>query len=278
MLGAGGGAVAGFVTAMIHRKLKVHALLAGILVMTMIYSINLRIMGGPNLPVPRVQSQETVISFEEMSGGTLLDDLFSENDVKPVKKEAVRVVTFKNIFNNRLDGTDLLLIASICGSLVILMAIFLRTDMGMMFRGFGSNPKGIEAFGVSQTFFSVLGLSLANFLVGLSGGMFALYSGFADASMGQGMIVTGLAAVMLGEIVLKKVKTLYGLLAPIMGGILYQFLLSFAMKYGYRIGFMASDMKLLTALFIIVVIGFSMLTSKDGKKKLMSGVKRVWSN
>jgi len=277
-LGAMGGALAGLATGLIHTRLKVNSLLAGILVMTMIYSINLRIMNGPNLPVPRVSSNEEIQSFEDLSGGTKLDELFSDfGEMKVSTKSDIKAQS--NIFNNEKDGSDLTLIILITCGIIFVLAIFLRTDIGMAIRAFGSNKNAVQSFGISKNVLAVLGLVIANSLVGLSGSLFALYSGFADVQMGQSMIVTGLAALMLGEIILSKINIIYGLFAPIIGGILYQLLLSLAIKYGYRIGLLASDMKLLTALFIIIVIGVSLVTTqKEGKKKLKKGVKKLWSN
>jgi putative ABC transport system permease protein len=272
------GAVAGSVTGTIHRKFKVNVLLAGILVMTMLYSVNLRVMGGPNLPVPRVVAEKSTQSFEEMSGGTGLEDLFGELEVKTQERALKTGSVVKNIFNNDLDGSDLLLIILIISAVIILLTIILRSDPGMVLRAFGSNPSGIVAFGVSQDTLAVVGLTISNFIVGLSGGLFALYSGFSDATIGQGMVVTGLASVIMGEILLGRVKLFYGLLSPIIGGVIYQTLLSLAMRYGYRIGFLASDMKLLTALFIIVVIGLRQISTADGKRKVKLEVKKLWSN
>ncbi|WP_416338697.1 ABC transporter permease subunit, partial [Mesotoga prima] len=109
MLAALTGAIAGSITGTIHRKLKINVLLAGILVMTMLYSVNLRVMGGPNLPVPRVVPERTTQSFEEMSGGTGLDNLFEELEINTEKRQSRTSVVAKNIFNNQLDGSDLLL-------------------------------------------------------------------------------------------------------------------------------------------------------------------------
>jgi putative ABC transport system permease protein len=272
------GAVAGSITGTIHRRFKVNVLLAGILVMTMLYSINLRVMGGPNLPVPRVVAEKSTQSFEEMSGGTGLDDLFGSLNINTSQRSLRTGPIIKNIFNNNLDGSDLLLISLVIAAVVLILSVFLRSDPGMVLRAFGSNPSGIVAFGVSQNVIAVTGLTIANSIVGLSGGLFALYSGFSDATIGQGMVVTGLASVIMGEILLGRIKLFYGLLSPILGGVIYQALLSLAMRYGYRIGFLASDMKLLTAVFIIAVIGLRQLSTSNGKRKVKLEVKRLWSN
>jgi len=162
--------------------------------------------------------------------------------------------------------------------IILILFIFLKTDLGTVLRGFGSNPEGVEAFGMSRDFISIMGLSLANVLVALSGGMFAMYSGFADVTMGQGMIITGLAMVMVGEIIFGRFKPLFGLIAPIIGGVVYQSILALVMRYGYKIGFRASDMKLLTALFIISVIAFSMIKNPKKRKQLKGKVKSLCSD
>ncbi len=278
MLAALTGAIAGSITGTIHRKLKINVLLAGILVMTMLYSVNLRVMGGPNLPVPRVVPERTTQSFEEMSGGTGLDNLFEELEINTEKRQSRTTVVAKNIFNNQLDGSDLLLIIVLISAVVVVLSVALKSDPGMTLRAFGSNPSGVVSFGISQNVLAIAGLTIANCVIGLSGGLFALYSGFSDATIGQGMVVTGLASVIMGEILLGRVKLFYGLLSPIVGGVIYQALLSLAMRYGYRIGFLASDMKLLTAVFIITVIGLRQLSSSGGKRKVKQEVKRLWSN
>ncbi|MFO7881657.1 MAG: Inner-membrane translocator [Kosmotogaceae bacterium] len=279
--GATFGGLAGMITALIHRKLKVNSLLAGILVMTMIYSVNLRIMNGPNLPVPSVRSTNTMKSYEEITGEDPLAGLFGDSDIPKETKSNVGVSrnanTSKNIFTTDGSSGNLTILLLFTFIVVVLLGVFLRTDLGMVLRGFGSNPDGVQAFGIPKTFIAVLGLVIANALVGLSGGLFALYSGFSDVTMGQGMIVTGLAIVMLGEIIFGRRKILFGLLAPIVGAIIYQAILALVMRYGYRIGFRSSDMKLLTALFIVGMIGISLL-SKKRKSAFKLEVRKLWSN
>lgn len=280
------GGLAGLITGLIFRKLKVHVLLAGILVMTMLYSINIRVMQGPNLPIPITRTESKLTNYEDISGEDPLADLFGdleteaqqnevaeESQVQSTKKSAIM-----NIFDNLRDGSDLLTILAIVGVIILILFVFLKTDLGTVLRGFGSNPEGVEAFGMSRDFISIFGLSLANVLVALSGGMFAMYSGFADVTMGQGMIITGLAMVMVGEIIFGRFKPLFGLIAPIIGGVVYQSILALVMRYGYKIGFRASDMKLLTALFIISVIAFSMIKNPKKRKQLKGKVKSLCSN
>jgi len=280
------GGLAGLITGLIFRKLKVHVLLAGILVMTMLYSINIRVMQGPNLPIPITRTESKLTNYEDISGEDPLADLFGDLETKEkqneVAEESQVQSTHKsailNIFDNLRDGSDLLTILAIVSIIILILFVFLKTDLGTVLRGFGSNPEGVEAFGMSRDFISIFGLSLANVLVALSGGMFAMYSGFADVTMGQGMIITGLAMVMVGEIIFGRFKPLFGLIAPIIGGVVYQSILALVMRYGYKIGFRASDMKLLTALFIISVIAFSMIKNPKKRKQLKGKVKSLCSN
>ncbi len=261
------GAGAGVLTGYLHRKLRINVLLAGILVMTMLYSINLRIMDGPNLPIPKSSVSSSLGTYEQVAGKDPLADLFeSSAPVAKPQKEAARLRTYQNIFRGMADGQDLFLLSVIILIGVTLTGLFLRTELGTALRGFGTNPSGLESFGLPKTLMTLLGLGLANGFVSLAGGIFALYSGFADVTMGQGMIVTGLAVVMVGEILLVKKKIVYGLFAPILGGIVYQGILAVVMRYGYRIGFRASDMKLLTAVFIVAVIGFGLVSTNKRLK------------
>ena len=213
------GASAGVLTGYLHRKLRINVLLAGILVMTMLYSINLRIMDGPNLPIPKSSVSSSLGTYEQVAGKDPLADLFeSSAPVAKPQKETTRQRTYQNIFRGMADGQDLFLLSVIILIGVTLTGLFLRTELGTALRGFGTNPSGLESFGLLKTLMTLLGLGLANGFVSLAGGIFALYSGFADVTMGQGMIVTGLAVVMVGEILLVKKKIVYGLFAPILAG------------------------------------------------------------
>src|SRR6056297_305796 len=280
------GGLAGLITGLIFRKLKVHVLLAGILVMTMLYSINIRVMQGPNLPIPITRTESKLTNYEDISGEDPLANLFGDLETQERESEIVEETQVQttqksaimNIFDNLRDGSDLFTILAIAGIIILILFVFLKTDLGTVLRGFGSNPEGVEAFGMSRDFISIFGLSLANVLVALSGGMFAMYSGFADVTMGQGMIITGLAMVMVGEIIFGRFKPLFGLIAPIIGGVVYQSILALVMRYGYKIGFRASDMKLLTALFIISVIAFSLIKNPKKRKQMKGKVKSLCSN
>ncbi len=285
LLGMLFGALSGLVTGLIHRKLKVHVLLAGILVMTMLYSVNIRVMNAPNLPIPRTSESTKLGSYESITGEDPLAGILGDSggdEAAPAQEKRTETTPSKerrlNIFSNNRDGSDLILILGIIAVLLGILFVFLKTDLGTVIRGFGSNKQGVEAFGMSMDFISLLGLAIANSLVALSGGLFSMYGGFADVTMGQGMIVTGLAMVMVGEILFGRFKPVFGLVAPVVGGIVYQGILALVMRYGYKVGFRASDMKLMTSLFIISVIAFSLLNNPNKKRKFKGKVKSLCSN
>lgn len=241
-----GGLVAGFsgfITGLIHTKTKINPLLASILVMIMLYSINIRIMDGPNISLPKTSEESSV----ELSG-TKLDFLLEDKNSEVVIGDD-SIKSFINPFEEK----PMLKLSIFVLSVFFIYFLFLKTELGTLLRAFGSNKHGVISLGINPDLLSILGLTIGNFLSGISGGLFSLYAGFVDVNMGQGMLVTGLAAVILGEIIFKK-DFLFKIPAPLIGGILYQIVISLVIKYGYSIGFKASDLKMATALFIIIVI------------------------
>src|SRR6056297_3160047 len=129
------GGLAGLITGLIFRKLKVHVLLAGILVMTMLYSINIRVMEGPNLPIPITRTESKLTNYEDISGEDPLADLFGDFETEKaetvIEKESQVAATHKssvlNIFDNQRDGSDLLIISLVVSAIILLMFIFLKT-------------------------------------------------------------------------------------------------------------------------------------------------------
>jgi putative ABC transport system permease protein len=258
LFGALASGFAGLLTAFLYNKFNMHSLLASILIMTMLYSINLRIMDGPNITVPKEKSSEQVI-YEEK---TKLDFLFEDTQSDQTKNEIGSQSKDNSVKNFTVDIYTFIFISSI---IIILLYLLFKTEFGLSLRGFGNNKEGIKNLGMNPNIFSYTGLFLGNFFPGLAGGFFAIYSGFADVNMGQGIVVSSLAAVIIGEIVLGKLNILYNLLCAFIGGVIYQFVIALVMKYGYKIGFNPGDMKLLTSIFIILMIG---LRNEEVKKWL----------
>ncbi len=212
------GALAGLATALIHTKLKVNGLLAGILVMTGLYSVNLHIMGRANIPLLR---QETLFSWLAR-------------------------------LNPGLPGELWVLLALLAVMLLFwrLATWFLRTDLGVTMRASGDNPAMVSASGVSVDLMKLLGIALSNGLVALSGALVAQYQGFVDIGMGIGVIVFGLASVIIGESLLRGRALWLVVLGVIVGSVVFRLMVALALSVGLD----PTDLKLITALFVLTTL------------------------
>jgi len=219
LLAAAAGFLAGAATALVHLKLRVHSLLAGILVVTMLWSVNLRIMGKPNLP---------------LFG---LNDLFTW-----ANPDLPQNLTLQLVFLG-------IILAVIAGGLWLM----LHTQVGLALRALGANPQLVPSLGVNFTAYAVAGVGAANAITAASGALSAQLQGYADASMGVGMLVTGLASVILGEAIIGRRTITTQLLAPIVGSIVYFQLTSLALSLGLA----PSDLKFATGLFVLCTIGWT---------------------
>jgi putative ABC transport system permease protein len=203
-----GGLAAGACTGLLHTKGKINGLLSGILMMIALYSINLRIMGRPNL---------------SLLGETTL---FT-------------------------SAPPLLLIAVVILLVKLLLDAFFKTDLGLALRATGDNPRMIGSFGADTDKTKIFGISLSNGLVALSGALIAQQSGFGDISMGIGMIVIGLASVIIGEAIFGSLTVFRATLAAVLGSIVYRIVVALALRVEWLD---ASDLKLITALIVIVAL------------------------
>jgi putative ABC transport system permease protein len=214
------GTVAGMVTATIHNKFKIPGLLAGILTMTMLYSINLRILGNKaNVPLLRIETFYTILP-ERLSS----------------IPSSVAV----------LIGTLLLVLF-----VKTLVDVFFRTDLGLAVGALGGNEQMVISQGMNPDYLKLLGIGVSNGLIALSGGLLAQYQGFADANLGQGMVVQGLAAIMIGEFLFHSNRISLITLRAVLGAIIYKTLMFFGRKYGYLINITPNDFKLLTGILVI---------------------------
>ncbi len=221
LLSFAGGLLAGFVTATIHNYLKVPHLLAGILTMTMLYSVNIRILAGrANLPLLR---SKTIMT--EVSGtlGKIMPDAYA---------------------------TLVFFIAAVL-AIKFLLDIFFHTDMGLTFGALGNNQQMVVTQGVNPATMKLIGVGLSNGLVALSGAFAAQYQGFADINLGQGIVISGLASVMLGEFILKTNRISLLTLRVILGAILYKAIMYLGRYYGYYINMTPNDLKLISGILII---------------------------
>ncbi|NLD67640.1 MAG: ABC transporter permease [Limnobacter sp.] len=218
------GAVAGFVTGWLNVKLRIMDLLASILVMTALYSINLRVMGRPNVPLI---SEPTVFQL--------------------LQPEAVVDYVFRP-----------LLLVLIVIAAKLLLDWYFATQNGLAMRATGSNGRMSRAQGVNTGWMVLGGIALSNALVGLAGALFAQTQGGADISMGIGTIVIGLAAVIIGESILPSRRIFYATLAVILGAIIYRFFVALALNSEF-IGLKAQDLNLITAVLVAIALVLPLL-------------------
>src|SRR5882724_5546150 len=176
----GGGVLAGTITGILNTRFKIQALLSGILVMTALYSVNLHVMGKSNVPL----LNEVTLATKAEHLGTWLAG--SAHDL--------------NVFGWAVgvrDASMLLAVLLFISVLGMVLYLFFRTNLGTAIRATGDNPQMIRALGVSVDFILILGLAISNGLIALSGALLAQYQGFADVQMGIGMVVWGLASVII---------------------------------------------------------------------------------
>lgn len=244
--GALAGAIAGTVTGVLHTKFKINALLAGILVMTALYSINLHVMGRSNVPLLQTKN---------------LTDYGADLG------EAVMGSDSMDVFGWDVDTEDvfvLLLIGLIVAAVGTALYLFFRTNMGTAMRATGDNPQMIRALGANVERYVIFGLALSNGLVALAGAILAQYQGFADAQMGIGMIVWGLASVIIGEALVGQRTLGLTIIGAVMGSILFRLMVAVALRWGLN----PNDLKLITAVFVFAALVLPGFLKKFKRKPL----------
>ena len=213
------GAAAGAVTGLIHVKLKVKDLLAGILVMTALYSVNLRVMEKSNIPL-----------FEE-----------------------------DNIFNTEYSMMITIVVLILISK--FLLDYLLKTKFGFALKALGDNENLIVSLGLNEEKYKIYGLMIANSFVAFSGAVLAQYQGFADVGMGTGIIVIGLASIIIGDTLFGKRRRLAGTTIVIIGSILYRGVIAVTLSMGMD----ASDLKLITSVIVIMILWIQ--KQKDKRRK-----------
>jgi putative ABC transport system permease protein len=231
--GFAGGFLAGTVTGTLATKFKINGLLAGILVMTALYSINLHIMGRSNVPL---LGQRTLATYAERIGAKVLGGRASIN------------VWGWEIWT--LDASVLVLTFLAIVLAGLLLFAFFQTNLGTAMRATGDNSQMIRALGVNDDNMIVLGLAVSNGLVALAGAFLAQYQGFADVQMGIGMVVWGLASVIIGEALVGTRQLGLTICGAVMGSVLFRLLVAIAL----RLGLNPNDLKLITAVFVFVAL------------------------
>ncbi|HNY07640.1 MAG TPA: hypothetical protein PKL64_06070, partial [Bacteroidales bacterium] len=241
-----GGMAAGAVTGILQTKFKINSLLAGILVMTALYSVNLHVMGKSNVPL--LTETSLITYFEKMLGSIfrMPAELNIAGWMVPSKDISALVCIFT--------------IVLITG---ILLYLFFKTNIGTAMRATGNNAQMIRALGVSTNGMIVFGLALSNGLIALSGALLAQYQGFADVQMGIGMLVWGLASVIIGEALLNDKSLGFLITGTIMGSVVFRLLVAIALRWGMN----PNDLKLITALFVFIALTLPYILGKIKMKK-----------
>jgi len=228
-----GGVVAGATTGVLHTKFKINGLLAGILVMTALYSVNLHVMGKSNVPL---LSATTLATYAEHSATQLLGGGSSVN-------------VFGWDVSTR-DAAVLLLMLAVIVLAGAVLYLFFRTNLGTAMRATGDNAQMIRALGVNVGNMTILGLAVSNGLIALAGALLAQYQGFADVQMGIGMVVWGLASVIIGEALVGTQQLGLVIIGAVMGSVLFRLLIAIALRAGLN----PNDLKLITAAFVFVAL------------------------
>ena len=223
------GTVAGLITGLLHTKGNINGLLAGILTMIGLYSINLRIMGGANVPL---LGEDTVISGLRSVVGT--------------------------------GWTSVLVLVAMALIFKFIIDWFLHTDSGLALQATGDNEQMIRSFAVSTDRMKIVGLMISNGLVGLGGAVVAQFQGFADIGMGIGLILVGLASVIVGQAIFGTRVVMQATMAVVLGAVVYRLAIQFALNAGLN----PNDMKLMSAVLVVAALllpqwkGFQRITKR----------------
>jgi len=229
------GTAAGLVTAFLNLRFKILHLLASILTMIALYSINLRVMGRPNVAIINEPTVLTPLA------GLGLADLY----LRPAAAAVVAAVA------------------------LLLLARFLASDYGLAMRATGANPRMARAQGVFTGQATYVGMAISNGLVALAGALFAQMNGFADVTIGTGTIVVGLAAVIVGEAIFGTRTVLGHAAACVVGSVLYRLAVAFALGVDF-LGLTASDLNLVTA--VLVAVALILPGARNPLRALLSGL------
>lgn len=237
------GAIAGIVTALLQIKIKVHPVLAGIITMSALYSINLLVRGEPNL---------------DFSNYTLFNDLTNSLDLRGTQKKVVFMVVS----------------AAICIVILALVIVFFKTHLGLCIRATGDNPEMVKASSINVNFSLIFGLALSNGLIALSGALMAHYQGFSDQTGSNGTLIYGLAAVIIGEAIFGKPNVTLGLISAVFGSIIYKIIVAFVVKASLFGDKSASLMKLACALIVTITLIVPEIKNQIANSKVKREAKR----
>lgn len=220
------GLFAGLCTGLLHTKLKIHEILAGILTMTGLYSINLMIM----------QDKPSLFFYQEKTYFNLLE----------------------NVLVNNYDISKFLLLCLLVGLVMLVLFYFLKTQLGLQLTATGDNEIMVRSSSINTDMMKILGFMLTNGLVGLAGALYTQYTKTASITSGTGMLVLGLASIIIGESILPKRKGGLTIVAVVLGSILYRGLLTFA----FTLGLSTRDLKLFSAVIVVIALAIPQIQKK----------------
>lgn len=226
------GMVAGVVTALLHTKMKIPALLAGILTMIALYSVNLRVMGKANLSLLGTDTTFSIIR---------------------------KMLSLNSAYTTLVVG----LLATVLVAVFIYW--FFGTEIGAAIRATGFNQQMIRAQGVDTDVTIMIGLLLSNALVAISGALVAQSNGFADVGMGTGTIVIGLASVIIGEVLFGTRSFKNSVISVILGSVVYRIVIAVVLQLGMP----PNDLKLFTSILVAFALAMPLIKSKFGSKKVV---------
>ncbi|OUN86910.1 ABC transporter permease [Gemmiger sp. An50] len=234
--GFGAGLLAGFVTAFLHTRLKIQAILAGIITMTGLYTVNLWVMGGrADLPLLKV---DTIFTYTQ----SLLGESYGK----------------------------LITVALITCVVGVLLALFLKTQLGLSIRATGDNRDMVSASSIDPSFTITVGLCLANGLTALAGGVLAQYQMSSNLSLGTGVVVIGLASLIIGEVVVRRGGVGRCIAGAIVGSVIYRVLMVFALRASAN----PANLKLISAVIVAVAIGWPALVDRLRLEKRKAAAKQ----
>lgn len=236
LLGFVGGICAGFISGILHTKLKIPALLAGIITMTGLYSVTSRVMGAPNIAL---LGEDTIFTWLQNIGLTKIN-----------------------------AGIVMGLI--ITGMVIFLLFLFFRTEIGLAIRSTGDNIEMSQANGINTDNMKLIGYMLSNGCISLSGALIAQNNGFADLNSGVGTIVIGLASIIIAEVLFANKPLWIRFITIILGTIIYRFILALVFEFNVE----PSDSKLASAIVLVICLSLPQLRQKLGFNRLIKGGKK----
>ena len=234
LAGIAGGMAAGCVTGLLQTRCKIHPILAGILVMSGLYPINLLILGGsPNLALM---------------------------DSRTIFKDAVNAFGFLST-----DGTKIAVALIFTAAVVVLLAMFFKTHTGLAIRATGDNEDMVRASSIDADRMKIVALAIGNGVIALCGAVITQYQNYADINSGAGTLVLGLASVIIGEVIIFKRDLTLALVAAVIGSIVYRFIIALAMKLPF---FDASYLKLVSAVIVAIALSIPAIKSRAALMKV----------